>query len=261
MAAATQPRAKKQRLDQVMVERGLATGRDRARALVLAREVLVDGQVALRPAAPIAEDAVIEVKTPPPFVSRGGEKLAHALDRSGIDPAGRRCLDVGASTGGFTDCLLQRGAAHVVAVDVAYGEFAAKLRDDPRVTLIERVNARSMEPLDPPVDLLVMDVSFISAATVLPAVARSVAPGGDLLVLVKPQFEAGREQVEKGGVVRDPIVHATCIGHVALAAIDLGLRVSGVIRSPLLGPAGNREFFLWLRVPASGLPAPTEGAA
>ncbi len=256
------PRTKpsKQRLDQVLVDRGLATGRDRARALVLAREVLVDGQVAIRPAAPVAPDAVVEVKTPPPYVSRGGEKLAHALDRSRIDPAGRRCLDVGASTGGFTDCLLQRGAAEVVAVDVAYGEFAARLRDDPRVTLMERVNARSMALLDPPVDLLVMDVSFISAATVLPAVARSVRPGGELLVLVKPQFEAGREQVEKGGVVHDPLVHAACIGKVALAAIDLGLRVRGVVRSPLLGPAGNREFFLWLAVPPGGLPAPAEAS-
>jgi len=254
MTATTPPRAGKQRLDQLLVERGLVSGRDRARALILAREVLVDGQVALRAAAPVASDAVIEVKTAPPFVSRGGEKLAHALDASGIDPAGLRCLDVGASTGGFTDCLLQRGAAHVVAVDVAYGEFAAKLRDDARVTLIERVNARSMEPVDPPVDLLVMDVSFISAATVLPAVARSVRPGGHLLILVKPQFEAGREQVQKGGVVHDPVVHAACIGKVALAAIDLGLRVAGVIRSPLLGPAGNREFFLWLRVPPGGAP-------
>lgn len=248
MTASALPRkSPRLRLDQAMVERGLASGRDRARALILAREVLVDGQVALRPAAPIAADASIEVKTPARFVSRGGEKLAHALARSGIDPTGRRCLDVGASTGGFTDCLLQAGAASVVAVDVAYGEFAAKLRDDPRVDLRERVNARQMEPLTLPVDLLVMDVSFISAAAVLPAVVRSVRPGGDLLVLVKPQFEAGREQVEKGGVVRDPIVHAACIAKVALAAIDLGLRVRGVIRSPLLGPAGNREFFLRLQ--------------
>ncbi len=245
-------RPKKQRLDQLMVERGLASGRDRARALVLAREVLVDGQVAIRPAAPIAEDSVVEVKTPPRFVSRGGEKLDHALERTGVDVRGKRFLDVGASTGGFTDCLLQRGASEVVAVDVAYGEFAAKLRDDPRVEVRERVNARDLEPLDPPADVLVMDVSFISAATVLPAVLRSLRPGADLLVLVKPQFEAGREQVEKGGVVRDPVVHAACIARVALAALDLGLRVRGVVRSPLLGPAGNREFFLWLRLPADG---------
>ncbi len=241
---------KKQRLDQVMVERGLASGRDRARALVMAREVLVDGQVAHRPAVPVAADALIEVKTPPPFVSRGGEKLAHALDRSGIDPTGLRCLDVGASTGGFTDCLLQRGAREVVAVDVAYGEIAQKLRDDPRVDVRERINARDLQPLDPPADLLVMDVSFISAATVLASALHSVRPGGEMLILVKPQFEAGREQVEKGGVVRDPVVHASCIAKVALASIDLGLRVRGVIRSPLLGPAGNREFFLRLQRPA-----------
>jgi len=240
---------KRQRLDQVLVDRGLASGRDRARALVMAREVLVDGQVAHRAAAPVSEDALIEVKTPPPFVSRGGEKLAHALNRSGIDPTGLRCLDVGASTGGFTDCLLQRGAREVVAVDVAYGEIAQKLRDDPRVEVRERINARDLEPLEPAVDLLVMDVSFISATTVLASAMHSVRPGGEMLILVKPQFEAGREQVEKGGVVRDPVVHASCIAKVALAAIDLGLRVRGVIRSPLLGPAGNREFFVRLQRP------------
>jgi 23S rRNA (cytidine1920-2'-O)/16S rRNA (cytidine1409-2'-O)-methyltransferase len=242
-----EPKAKKQRLDQAMVERGLASGRDRARALILAREVLVDGQVAHRAAVPISPDAVVEVKTPARFVSRGGEKLAHALERTGVDPTGLRCLDVGASTGGFTDCLLQAGAAEVVAVDVAYGELAQKLRDDPRVEVRERVNARALEPLDPPADLLVMDVSFISAATVLASAMRSIRPGGDMLILVKPQFEAGREQVQKGGVVQDPIIHAACIAKVALSAIDLGLRVRGVVRSPLLGPAGNREFFLWLR--------------
>lgn len=255
-AGAPRP-AKKQRLDQLMVERGLASGRDRARALIMAREVLLDGQVATRPAVPVAPDVAIEVKAPPPFVSRGGEKLAHALDRTGIDPRGLRCLDVGASTGGFTDCLLQRGAREVVAVDVAYGEIAQKLRDEPRVEVRERVNARDLDPLDPPVDLLAMDVSFISAATVLSSVMRSVRPGGDLLVLVKPQFEAGREQVEKGGVVRDPLVHAACIAKVAIAAIDLGLRVRGVVRSPLLGPAGNREFFLRLHRPEASAGAAT----
>ncbi len=240
---------KKQRLDALMVERGLASGRDRARALVMAREVLVDGQVATRPALPIPPDATIEVKRPPPYVSRGGEKLAGALDRTGVAVEGRRCLDVGASTGGFTDCLLQRGAAHVVALDVAYGELAAKLRDNPRVDVRDRTHARDMEPVDPPVDLVVMDVSFISIASVLPAVVRSVRPGGDLLLMVKPQFEAGREQVEKGGVVRDPVIHARTVTKIALAALDLGLRLRGVVRSPLIGPAGNREFFLWARVP------------
>ncbi|MDA0815507.1 MAG: TlyA family RNA methyltransferase [Chloroflexi bacterium] len=243
--------ARKQRLDQLMVERGLASGRDRARALIMAREVLLNGQVAMRPAAPVSPDAKIEVKSPPRFVSRGGDKLAHALDHTGIDPAGLRCLDVGASTGGFTDCLLQRGAREVVAVDVAYGKIAQKLRDDPRVEVRERINARELAAIEPAADLLVMDVSFISAATVLRAVMHSVRPGGELLLLVKPQFEAGREQVEKGGVVRDPVVHAACVAMVALAAIDLGLRVRGVVRSPLLGPAGNREFFIRLYRPVT----------
>jgi 23S rRNA (cytidine1920-2'-O)/16S rRNA (cytidine1409-2'-O)-methyltransferase len=246
----TRRRPKRQRLDVLLVERGLAPSRERARALVLAREVLVEGAPALRAAAPIAVDAAIEVKAAPPYVSRGGEKLAGALARTGLRVDGARCLDVGASTGGFTDCLLQAGAAHVTAVDVGYGQIAAALRDDPRVEIRERTNARDLPPLETPVDLLVMDVSFISVTTVLPAVLASVRPGGDLLVLVKPQFEAGREQVQQGGVVRDPLVHAACVARVALWAIERGLRVRGVVRSPLVGPAGNREFFLWLRTPA-----------
>ena len=247
--AATARRGK-QRLDAAMVERGLASGRDRARALIMARDVIVDGQVATRPAAPIAPDASIEVKRPPPFVSRGGEKLAHALARTRLNVRGRRCLDAGASTGGFTDCLLQHGAASVVAVDVAYGELAAKLRSDPRVEVRERTNARELEPLEPSVDLVTMDVSFISIVTVLPAILRSLRPGGDVLLMVKPQFEAGREQVETGGVVRDPVIHARAVAKVALACIEHGLRVRGVVRSPLVGPAGNREFFVWARRPA-----------
>ncbi len=248
-------RVARERLDVLLVERGLASGRDRARALVMAREVLVDGEVAMRPAAPVAQDAIIEVKTPPPYVGRGGEKLAHALARTGVAVEGRRCLDVGASTGGFTDCLLQHGAAFVVAVDVGYGDFAAKLRADPRIELRERTNARNLEPLEPQVELVVMDVSFISIATVLPAVVRSVAPGGDLLLMVKPQFEAGAEAVEKGGVVRDPVVHAAAVAKIMLAALDLGLRVRGVVKSPLVGPAGNREFFLWAHLPAQRIEA------
>ena len=247
--AATARRGK-QRLDAAMVERGLASGRDRARALIMARDVIVDGQVATRPAAPIAPDASIEVKRPPPFVSRGGEKLAHALARTRLNVRGRRCLDAGASTGGFTDCLLQHGAASVVAVDVAYGELAAKLRSDPRVEVRERTNARELEPLEPSVDLVTMDVSFISIVTVLPAILRSLRPGGDLLLMVKPQFEAGREHVETGGVVRDPLIHARAVAKVALACIEHGLRVRGIMRSPLVGPAGNREFFVWARRPA-----------
>lgn len=247
----TRRNAKRQRLDLLLVERGLAPSRERARALILAREVLVDGETALRAAAPVGADAAIEVKTPPPYVSRGGEKLAGALARTGVRVEGVRCLDVGASTGGFTDCLLQAGAAHVTAVDVGYGQLVPSLRADARVTVRERTNARELETLETAVELVVMDVSFISVTTVLPAVLTSVRPGGDLLVLVKPQFEAGRDEVERGGVVRDPLVHAACVARVARWANGQGLRVRGVVRSPLVGPAGNREFFLWLRVPAT----------
>jgi 23S rRNA (cytidine1920-2'-O)/16S rRNA (cytidine1409-2'-O)-methyltransferase len=239
-----------QRLDALLVERGLAPSRERARALILARDVLVDGAPALRAAAPVSPEAEVSVRAPAPYVSRGGEKLAHALARTGVDVSGMRCLDVGASTGGFTDCLLQHGAASVVAVDVGYGQLATRLRDDPRVEVRERVNARSMPPLEPPVGVATIDVSFISLTLVLPSVVASLRAGGHILALVKPQFEAGREEVGRGGVVRDPLVHASCLARVALWAIEHGLRVGGVVRSPLLGPAGNREFVLWLRRPS-----------
>ena len=217
-------RVKRQRLDQLLVERGLAPGRAQARALIMAREVSVNGEVATGAAAPVQHDVELSLRTPPRYVGRGGLKLEHALERCafegrGVAVRGAHCLDVGASVGGFTDCLLQHGAAHVTAVDVGYGQLALRLRDDPRVEVRERTNARALAPLEPPVALATVDVSFISLTTVLPAVVRSVREGGDLLVLVKPQFEAERAEVEPGGV----------------------------IRSPLLGPAGNREFFLWLR--------------
>jgi 23S rRNA (cytidine1920-2'-O)/16S rRNA (cytidine1409-2'-O)-methyltransferase len=244
-------RPKRLRLDQLLVDRGLASTRDRARALILARDVRVDGDLALRAAAPVAVEAELSVQAPPRYVSRGGLKLERALEyageRGGVPIAGARCLDIGSSTGGFTDCLLQHGAAHVTAVDVDYGELATRLRDDPRVEVRERTNARFLEPLDIAVDLVTLDVAFISLTTVLPAVLRSLRPGGDVLALVKPQFEAAREQVQRGGVVHDPAVHAATVARVALWAIERGMRVRGVIRSPLVGPAGNREFFLWLR--------------
>ncbi len=239
----------KRRLDQLVVDRGLVASRERARALILARQVMVGGQVALRAAAPTGADAEITLKERPRFVSRGGDKLDHALRRTGLPVTGRRCLDVGASTGGFTDCLLQYGAAHVTAVDVGYGQIVPELRRHHQVTVRERTNARDLEPLSVPASLLVMDVSFISPRTVLPAVLRSLEPGADLLVLVKPQFEAGREHVERGGVVHDAVVHARTIARLARWAGDRGLRVGGVVRSPLTGAAGNREFFLWLRLP------------
>lgn len=243
------------RLDQLLVERGLAETRERAQALVLARTVTVDGALATRSAASVPPGATVEVLTGPRFASRGGEKLDHALARTGIAVAGQRCLDIGASTGGFTDCLLQRGAAHITAVDVGYGQLAQHLRDDPRVDVRERTNARALEPLTAPADVAVIDVSFISLSTVLPAVLQSLRPGAEVVALVKPQFEAGRTEVTKGGVVRDPLVHAACVGRLVRWAIDHGLRVHGVVRSPLLGPAGNREFFLWLHVPEAGLEA------
>lgn len=245
------PKAARVRLDQALVERGLAPTRERARALVLAREVEVDGEVALRAAAPVRAESELRVRASQRYVSRGGEKLEGALRRTGLDPRGLRCLDAGASTGGFTDCLLQHGAAHVTAVDVGYGQLAASLRADARVTVVERTNARHLEALDPPVDLAVVDVSFISLQAVLPAVLASVRAGGDVLALVKPQFEAGREQIERGGggVIQDALVHASTVAEVAIWAIRRGVRVRGVVRSSLLGPKGNREFFLWLRLP------------
>ena len=254
---ATPPRAAKRRLDVLLVERGLVASREQAHALILAREVLVDGVAATRPAVPVADDVPIEVRGASQYASRGGEKLASAIERTPISAHGKRCLDVGASTGGFTDYLLQHGATHVVAVDVGYGQIIPRLRDDPRVEVRERTNARTMPPLEMPVALATIDVSFISLTLVLPTVIASLAPGGEVFALVKPQFEAGREEVTKGGVVRDERVHASCIARVALWGIEHGLRVRGVVRSGLIGPAGNREFFLWLQRPESA----EEGAA
>jgi 23S rRNA (cytidine1920-2'-O)/16S rRNA (cytidine1409-2'-O)-methyltransferase len=196
----------------------------------------------------VADDVELAVDAPPPFVSRGGVKLANALDALGVDPAGRRCLDVGASTGGFTDCLLQRGAVHVVALDVAYGELDWRLRGDDRVTVLERVNARALEPEQLPYapELIAVDVSFISLRKVLPAVLRCAAEEFDCLAMVKPQFEVGRERVGKGGVVRDPAVRGEAVGAVAAAARELGAAVLGFAASGLPGPAGNRETFVWL---------------
>jgi 23S rRNA (cytidine1920-2'-O)/16S rRNA (cytidine1409-2'-O)-methyltransferase len=240
---------KKQRLDVAMVERGLAPSREKARALILAGEVRVAGQTETRASANVADDAQIEVEAPQRFVSRGGEKLEHALAAFRIDVAGRVALDVGASTGGFTDCLLQRGAARVYAVDVGYGQLFQRLREDPRVVVMERTNVRELEALPERPSIATIDTSFISLTLVLPNVIALLQPGAEIVALVKPQFEAGREEVHRG-VVRDPLVHAAVIGRVAWWAVNHGLRVRGVTASPLLGPAGNREFFLWLRLPA-----------
>jgi 23S rRNA (cytidine1920-2'-O)/16S rRNA (cytidine1409-2'-O)-methyltransferase len=232
----------KKRLDVVLVERGLAESRAQAQALVMAG--LVPGYD--KPGQQIDEDAALTVERGPAYVSRGGEKLAHGLDRLGVDPAGLDCLDVGASTGGFTDVLLQRGAARVAAVDVGYGQLHPKLRDDPRVVVLERVNARSLAELPFAPQLVVCDVSFISVRVALPPALALAAPGWQAVVLVKPQFEAGRADVGKGGVVRDPAVRARVLGEVAAAALGWGADVAGVVDSGLPGPKGNREFFLHL---------------
>jgi len=232
----------KKRLDLLLVERGLAESRTQAQALVLAG--LVPGYE--KPGQQVAEDAVLTVERGPAYVSRGGEKLANGLDRLGVDPAGLDCLDVGASTGGFTDVLLRRGAARVIALDVGYGQLHPRLREDPRVTVLERTNARTLEALPFPPRLVVCDVSFISVRVALPPVLRLAAPGWQAVVLVKPQFEAGRADVGKGGVVRDPEVRRRVLREVAAAAVGWGATPVGVVDSGLPGPKGNREFFLHL---------------
>jgi 23S rRNA (cytidine1920-2'-O)/16S rRNA (cytidine1409-2'-O)-methyltransferase len=232
----------KKRLDVLLVERGLAKSRAQAQALVLAGRV--PGHA--KPGDQVDEGAELAVDSPPPYVSRGGHKLAHALDALGVDPAGRDCLDVGASTGGFTDVLLQRGARRVVALDVGYGQLHERLRADPRVIVLERVNARDVDSLPYAPELITCDVSFISVRKALPAVLRLAAPGWQALVLVKPQFEAGRADVKRGGVVRDAEVHRRVLREVAEAALEWGAEPAGVVDSGLPGPKGNREFFLHL---------------
>jgi 23S rRNA (cytidine1920-2'-O)/16S rRNA (cytidine1409-2'-O)-methyltransferase len=240
----------KTRLDALLVERGLFESRSRAAAAVMAGEVRLgtDGERAQKPGQLVPGDAAVAVDELPGYVSRGGVKLANALDALGLDPTGRCCLDVGASTGGFTDCLLQRGAKHVVALDVAYGELHWTMRNHPHVTVVERVNARALEPGDLPYppDLITMDVSFISLAKVLPAVLACAAERFDCLALVKPQFEVGRERVGKGGVVRSADHRRQALVAVGECAHALGCSVLGFASSGLPGPAGNRESFVWI---------------
>ncbi len=242
-------RPKKQRLDVALTDRGIAPSREKARAYILAGDISVDGQTETRAGAMVAPDASIALAQPARFVSRGGEKLEHAVSAFAIDVAGLIALDVGASTGGFTDCLLQRGAARVYAVDVGYGQLDQRLRDDPRVIVMERTNIRDLSSLPERPDIATIDASFISLTKVLPAVIALVRPGAAIVALVKPQFEAARAEVSRRGVVRDPLVHASVIGRVAWWCVNHELRVRGVATSPLLGPAGNKEFFLWLEAP------------
>jgi 23S rRNA (cytidine1920-2'-O)/16S rRNA (cytidine1409-2'-O)-methyltransferase len=241
----------KVRLDALLARRGLFDSRARAAASVMAGEVRLGGPGGERAAKPgqlVAEDVRVAVDERPAFVSRGGIKLANALRATGVDPGGRRCLDVGASTGGFTDCLLQAGATHVIALDVAYGELHWSLRNDERVTVLERVNARALrrEELPYAPDLVVADVSFISLTKVLPAVLACCAARFDVLAMVKPQFEVGRERVGKGGVVRDADIRRAALVTVAASARDAGAAVLGFASSGLPGPKGNRETFVWL---------------
>jgi 23S rRNA (cytidine1920-2'-O)/16S rRNA (cytidine1409-2'-O)-methyltransferase len=246
------------RLDAELVRRGLARSREQAAALVRAGRVRIDGQTATKPAtgvAPVTALLVAGADTGPAYASRGGYKLAGALDAfapGGLSVTGRRCLDAGASTGGFTDVLLRRGAEQVVAADVGYGQLAWSLRSDPRVRVLDRTNVRSLTPqlLGGPVGLAVADLSFISLRLVIGALVGCLVPGGDLVPMVKPQFEVGRDHLGKGGVVRDARLQAQSVLDVAATAATHGLGVAGVARSALPGPAGNLEFFLWLRAGA-----------
>lgn len=250
----------RQRADVTLVERGVFPSREQARAAIMAGNVSVDGRPIRKAGEPVDPHASFEIASAPRYVSRGGTKLQGALDTFGLEVRGARALDVGASTGGFTDCLLQRGAAEVTALDVGYGQLAWKLRQDERVRVLERTNVRTISPeeLGEPFGVIVIDVSFISVTKVLPSVAPLLAPTGNLLILVKPQFEAGKGRVGKKGVVRDPAVHAEVLGSAVDAVRGHGLVVRGMTWSPLTGPEGNIEFWLWAAcggVPASADPA------
>jgi 23S rRNA (cytidine1920-2'-O)/16S rRNA (cytidine1409-2'-O)-methyltransferase len=239
-------RESRSRIDMLLVERGLVESRQQAQAILLAGDIRVDGAMVTKPGVMVSNGAALEVLQRPAYVSRGGDKLAHAIETFGIDPDGMTCVDAGASTGGFTDVLLQNGARRVYAVDVGYGVLDYRLRQDERVVVMERTNARDLEPLPEQCDLAVFDLSFIGLEKVVPAVRRSLKPEGRLVVLLKPQFQARREEVGKKGVVKDPLVHAAVIGRFVAWAADNGLHLLGLTLSPVIGPAGNIEFLLYL---------------
>jgi 23S rRNA (cytidine1920-2'-O)/16S rRNA (cytidine1409-2'-O)-methyltransferase len=236
------------RLDALVAEQAGVT-RSQARGLILAGLVRIDGTPATKAGVNVRDGTIVEIERLAPYVSRGGEKLAHALDIFCIDPAGKYALDIGASTGGFTDCLLSRNAAHVTAVDVGYGQLAWRLRNDPRVKVMERTNFRHLQEgaFERPFDLIVIDTSFISLRTIVERARRELASDGSIVALVKPQFEAGRERLGSGGVVRDPEVHRAILREVREAMHNLGLHTNALVASPLLGPAGNREFLIRVR--------------
>jgi 23S rRNA (cytidine1920-2'-O)/16S rRNA (cytidine1409-2'-O)-methyltransferase len=230
------------------VDRGLAESRNKAQALVMAGEVTVDGKAVVKAGTLVSEEAEITITKPPPFVSRGGLKLDYALDQFKIDISSQVAIDVGASTGGFTDCLLKRGASRVYAIDVGYGQLDYRLRQDSRVVVMDRVNARYPFTLPEKADLATIDVSFISVEKIIPSVARMVKEGGSLLVLVKPQFEARRNEVGKGGIVKQPEVHALVLGRFIAWIVEHSYRLKGLTASPILGASGNREFFILLKL-------------
>jgi 23S rRNA (cytidine1920-2'-O)/16S rRNA (cytidine1409-2'-O)-methyltransferase len=236
----------KRRLDTLLVERGLAESREKARAAVLAGKVLVGDRAVAKPGMLIPEGAEVRLVATAPYVSRGGEKLVHALRAFGVDVQDLVAVDVGASSGGFTDCLLQHGARCVYAVDVGYGQLDYRLRQDPRVVPMERVNVRYLRSLPQEAEVATVDVSFIGLEKVLPAVAGLLKPGGKVIALFKPQFQARRREVGRGGVVRDPLLQASLIGRFVAWAVEQRFRILGLTPSPLLGPAGNQEFFLLL---------------
>ena len=244
----------KQRLDTLVVQRGLVESRERAKQLILAGEVIVSGSARVKPGHLISPDAEIVVKQPPRYVSRGGLKLEKALQIFQVDVCGRVAIDTGASTGGFTDCLLQHGAKFVYAVDVGHGQLAWKIRQDPRVCVIEGTNIRTIDVnrFELPVEIGVVDVSFISLQKALPVVTQIVDPTGDVLALVKPQFEAGREHVGKGGVVRDARVHLQVLRDLIQFIHGLNQSVMGIAYSPIRGPAGNIEYLIWLKAATEG---------
>lgn len=238
----------KRRIDSLLVERGLVESQTKAQALLMAGDVAVDGKTITKSGTLVAEEVAITIVKPPPFVGRGGLKLDYALDQFQIDVSSKVLADVGASTGGFTDCLLKRGASRVYAIDVGRGQLDYRLRQDSRVVVMEGVNARYPITLPEKVDLATMDVSFISVEKVIPSVAQLVKDSGYLLVLIKPQFEARRKEVGKGGVIKQPIVHARVLGRFIVWVIEHSFRLGGLVASPILGASGNREFFVLLRL-------------
>ena len=249
----------KQRLDSLLVTTGLVANKSQARALIMAGEVKVNGKVLTKAGSLVADDAAIELAQKPPYVSRGGIKLAQALDEFQLDVTSWIALDIGASTGGFTDCLLQRGARRVYAIDVGYGQLDYRLRQDPRVVVRDRTNVHHPFPLPEKADLATIDVSFISVTKVIPHVIKHLKPSGHIIVLLKPQFEAKKKEVGKGGIVKDPLIHARVIGRFLVWAIEHGLRLRGLVASPITGADGNQEFLIWLVLPPSNSLPPGEG--